>query len=45
MAFARSAHLLRDFVFPKTQTERVTPGFWRRLFNAMIDSAPAPGRP
>ena len=38
MAFARSAHLLRDFAFPKTQTERVTPGFWRRLFNAMIEA-------
>ena len=38
MAFARSAHLVRDFVYLKTQTERVTLGFWRRLFNAMIEA-------
>jgi tRNA A-37 threonylcarbamoyl transferase component Bud32 len=38
MAIARSALVLRDFAFPKTQTEPVTPGVWRRLFNAMIEA-------
>jgi hypothetical protein len=38
MALARTALSLREFAFPKTQTERVTRGFWRRLLDVMIES-------
>jgi hypothetical protein len=38
MAFARSALSLRDFVPSKTQTERVSRGFWRGLLDAMVQS-------
>jgi hypothetical protein len=38
MAFARPALALRDITFPKTQSERVTRSFWRRLLDAMMES-------
>ena len=38
MAYSPSALAPRDLVFPKSQPQRATRGFWRRVFDAMVAS-------